>query len=55
VGTGEYPKVCSQDYPIIAHTYPLSIQFLHQTADSFGLRINQFVEYGWNGILCEAV
>ena len=26
----------------------------HQTADSFGLSITQFVEYGWNGIFCEA-
>ena len=51
--TGECPIVCSQDYPIIAHTYPFSIQFLHQTADSFGLSITQFVEYGWNGIFCE--
>ena len=53
--TGESPIVRSQDYPIIAHTYPFSIQFLHQTTYSFGFSITQFVEYGWNGIFCETV
>ena len=39
--------------PIIYHTYPFSIPFLHKTADLLGLSITQFVEYGWNDILCE--
>jgi len=53
--TGECPIVCSQDYPtaIIIHIYPFSIQFLHQTTDSFGLSITQFVKYGWNVVFCE--
>ena len=51
--TGECSIVCSQDYPIITYTYPFSIQFLHQIADSFELIITQFIEYSWNGIFSE--
>jgi len=51
--TGECPIICSQDYSIIAQTYPFSIQFLHQTIDSFGLSITLFEKYSWNGIFCE--
>jgi len=51
--TGDCPIVYSQDYPMITHTYTFSIQFLHQTADSFGVSITQFVKYGWNGMFYE--
>ena len=52
--TGECPIVCYHDYPIIAHTYPFSIQFHHQTAGSFEPRITQFIEYSWYGILFQS-
>jgi len=43
-----------QEYPIIAHTSQFfSIQFFHQTADSFGLNIKWCDKHGWGGIFCE--
>ena len=39
--------------PYCRSNISFSVQFLHQAADSFGLNISQFVEYGWNDILCE--
>jgi len=50
VWTGECPIVCSQDYPTIAQTYPFSIQFLHKTADLFGLSITHFFKYAGQDI-----
>ena len=43
---GALPYVAYTGMYSVAYTYPFSIQFLQQTADSFALIITQFVEYG---------